>query len=94
MDKYLAIGVGTSSFYGLLVGLGLLLSRKGNVPANRCLGAFLTLFIYSILVHAIRYADVISSFPFLVKTDVPLAFLYGPFIFFHFFFWLIMNSMK
>jgi AraC-like DNA-binding protein len=76
---FIFLGVVQGSFLALVF----LITRQGNRPANRVLGALLL--VISLIMGEILgcYADLIRHVPWLINLTEPLDFLIGPLLYFY-----------
>jgi len=68
---------------GIILGAFLLTTKRGNLKANRILGALVILFSFSIS-HAVLYPlGIYQKFPHLLMLNHPILFLFGPLFYFY-----------
>ena len=67
----------------IILGAFLLTTKRGNLKANRILGALVILFSFSIS-HAVLYPlGIYQKFPHLLMLNHPILFLFGPLFYFY-----------
>lgn len=68
---------------GSILGIFLIMSKKGSIKANKLLGALLLLFAYVSLINVLLYSEYLLKIPHLAFTQSAFAFLVPPVYYFY-----------